>query len=348
MYHLLLNNTELFSAHLSDIDKKNMDFAITNRLSQNNVGIIAPEHIAADITQLKLKAKAGSASLLGEAISLYEDFNGRIRLFNLGTSSAGRSPIPIYIPFVAGMNRNRALENDPNVRPTSPAIFMNMYRIGNWNAEETQYIGISAITDLYAELESALIMYKMLIEGRATKVLSEKKVIESLTRIYTFMFNKAVTRISRSVVGNGDFMKSAAEFLIANFFLRYVLEMPESESLDNYAYNSIDGRVSLTALKDFANSVEIDYSSLSAFLASFGKAVASEEISLIKFQTGWITTFGEGLLLAIEYLPYLLHFLIGVVRGSSMGGVSRLMIHKPDLNKRGLDLLYRSLVSELR
>lgn len=343
-----LQDIELMKRHMSQTDNQNLQYAVIEKLSKNNMGVISPEHIAADLLQLKIKAKGGSTSLLNEAISLYEGYNGRIRLFNLGTSSAGRSPIPIHIPFTIAMARNRAMESDPTLRPTSPAVFMNMYRIGNWNADETEYIGLSAITDLYAELESGLVMYKMLVDGRAGEILSKRKIVEPLVRIYTFMFNKAVIKSARAIYGSADFMNSAAEFLIANFFLRYILGMTPSDTLDDYALSAVSGNASLVSLKDFEMNAGIDYTSLTGFLSTFGTAIYSEEIGILKFQTGWLTTFGEGLLYAIEYLPFLIHYLIACVRGASLGGNTRLAILKPPLVKKGLDVFYRTLVSELR
>lgn len=341
-----LPDTELYKLGISAQEQTNIRYATAEQLSKMSLGVITPDHIATELLQLKLKAKAGTTSLLGEAISLFENFNGRIRLFNLATLS-GKSAIPPYMPFVVSAARNRAMESDQTSKAVSPAIFMNMYRVGNWNAEGTGYIGLSAITDLFTELESGLINYKLLVEGNSQKVLGDKKILESLTKIYTFMFNKAVIRSSRAIFSN-DFMKTASEFLVANFFLKYVVEAPVSETISDYAYSATDGRASLASLKDFEKNASIDYTSLSGFLKTFGETIFFEEIQLNKFETSWGTIHGEGLILGIEYLPYLIHHLIGVVHGASLGGVTRLMVHKPELSKKGLDVFYRTITSILR
>jgi hypothetical protein len=125
-----LNETEMYALHLSSSQKNEIKNALNMKLNQG-VGIITPDHLAAELAQLKIKSKSSYYPLLKEAIALFEQFNGRIKLFNLGATSTGRSPIPPFIPFLFGQVRNKQLEGENQVKPTSPAALMNMHRIGH-------------------------------------------------------------------------------------------------------------------------------------------------------------------------------------------------------------------------
>jgi hypothetical protein len=340
-----LGETELYSAYMKDSQKNELQNAINTKLNQN-VGVIAPEHIEAELTQLKIKSKKSYYPLLSEAISLFEQFNGRVRLFDLGATAAGRSPIPPFMPFLSANARNKQLESDSSSRGVSPAIYVNMYRIGMWSADESQYTGARAVTDLYASLESGLIAYKLLVENKSEKVFSNSVVLENLTRIYTSLFSSAVIR---TMVNYGnDFNTDAARFLIAKFFLLYVLKKSESETVDSFAYESISYRTSLPALKNFESISNIIYDSLSGFLKSLGLAFFNKPIDLASFEKNYLSMYGEGLVFAIEYVPYLLHFLFSSYHGAPLGGSTKLYNRLPDLQKDGLLKLYNAVISELR
>ena len=55
--------------------------------------------------------------------------------------------------------------------------------------------------------------------------------------------------------------------------------------------------------------------------------------------------YGEGLALAIEYVPYLLHFLFAPIHASRLGGSSRLDKRLPALQKEGLTKLYNAVIA---
>jgi hypothetical protein len=319
--------------------------ALNMKLNQN-VGIISPDHLATELTQLKIKSKNSYYPLLNEAIALYEQFNGRIKFFNLGITSSGRSPIPPFMPFLFNNSRNRQTEADKDTRGASPAVFVNMYRIGHWSADEKQYLGVSAITDFYSVLESGLIAYKLLFDNKAEKVFSNKVVLQYLTNIYTSLFSAAVIRTA--VTFGSEFNTDAARFIIAKFFLQYVLKKQPSETLSDFAYTAIKNRTSLNALKSFEENSNIDYNSLSSFLETLGTAFFNEKIDISRFEVSWLSMYGEGLVFAIEYVPYLIHFLFASLHGAMLGGSTRLYNRLPDLQKDGLVKLYNAVISELR
>jgi len=342
-----LNETELYSLHLSSSQKSSIKTALNHKLNQG-VGIITPDHLAAELAQLKIKSKSSYYPLLKEAIALFEGFNGRIRLFNLGTSSTGRSPIPPFIPFLFGNVRNKQLESEGAAKPSSPACLMNLNRIGQWSKDENEYLKISATTDLYAVLESGLIAYKLIYDNKAEKVFSNRKVLEYLTNIYATLFSNAVIKTPGAFPFGDEFNSSAARFLIAKFFLRYVLKKPDSSTIDELAYKTLKHRTSLPALKNFEEVSNIEYTSLSGFLKSIGETFFNEAIDISKFEVSWLSMYGEGLVFAIEYAPYLIHYLFSTLHGANLGGTTRLFNRLPDLQKDGLPKLYNAVISELR
>ena len=342
-----LNETEMYALHLSSSQKNEIKNALNMKLNQG-VGIITPDHLAAELAQLKIKSKSSYYPLLKEAIALFEQFNGRIRLFNLGATSTGRSPIPPFIPFLFGQVRNKQLEGESQVTPTSPAALMNMHRIGHWSKDESEYLKVSATTDLYAILESGIISYRLIYDNKADSVFSNRKVLEYLTNIYTTLFSNAAIKTPGAFPYGDEFSNSAARFLIAKFFLRYVLNKPDSSTIDDFAYKALKHRTSLAALKNYEEVSNIDFESLSGFLKSFGEAFFNEPIDVSKFEVAWLSMYGEGLVFAIEYAPYLLHYLFATLHGATLGGSTRLFNRLPDLQKDGLPKLYNAVISEIR
>jgi len=277
-----LSETELFVKHLSNSQKMAINQALVVKLNQN-IGIIAPENIQAELYNLKNASKNSQLQLLPEILSLYENY-GRIRLFNLGTSSKN-SPIPLFMPFSVSKGRDRAKEGVASSISGAevPVVFVNMFRIGNWSADETTYSGLNARTDLYSALESGVINY-FLATGKTEKVFSDPKILESLTKIYTNLFSNAVLGASGNNYGGEDFKTDAARFIIAKFFLLYVLKKSQSETIDSYAYKATKYKTSIKALRDYESNAFINYNSLSEFLSSFGDVFFNEPISLIDFE----------------------------------------------------------------
>lgn len=317
-----------------------------NQQLYNDIGIIAPEQIESALMDLKIRSKKSSYyAFLSDALGLYET-RGLVRLFNLTSVSGGRSRIPAAIPFIASVGRNRAKDSTGTIKDR--VIYMNMYRIGNWSSDEKYYNGLNALTDLYTCLESGVISYKLLIEGKADKMLNDKNVIEYLTRIYTYMFALCMQK-TKTTFGGSDFQNDAAYFLIAKFFLLYVLDKAESDTVDDYAHLIIKNHSSLEALKSFESISQINYSSLSSFLKTFGEAFYNgEPVLLINFETSWLMLFGDSTPFAIEYLPYLIHFLFAVMHGATLGGTLRLSRQYDVLNKLGLPRLYNAIVNALK
>lgn len=340
-----LNDTELYKMHLSSSQKSQIQQAIAMKLNQG-VGVIVPQNLTAELSALKVKIKASSYPLLNDALSLYEQFNGRIKLFSIPPTSGGRSPIPTFMPFLFGAVRNKQLESESGDRPVSPSILMNMSKIGRWSKDESQYLGVSPNTDLYAVLQSGYINYKLVYEERHEKAFANKVVLENLTNIYTTLFSNAMIKTAQTY--GDEFNIDAARFIIAKFFLRYIMTRPETSSIEDFAYRSIKYRSSSNALKSFEENSDIDYSTLTKFLETFGDTFFNQKVSIAKFQMSWAKMYGEGMLLAIEYVPYLIHFLIASIQGAMLGGASRLGMRFNDLRNDGLIKFYNALVSELR
>lgn len=336
-----LVDTELYN--LLGNKKTEIQQAVQGKLNQN-IGIISPDHIAPELASLKLAAKG--RPLLNEAIALFEQFNGRIKLFNLGLSSSGMAPIPAYIPFLAAKARDRSKENVADMKnPTTQSIFMNMYRIGNWSSDEQSYKSLS-INDLRACLETGVIFYKMQIEGRSKEVMENKVVLDSLTKVYTSLFTNAIRKTMNPY--KNDFETDAASFIIAKFFLKYCVELADENAINQYSFNCIKHKAtSLESLKSFESTRNIDYTKLSEFLKTFGEIFFNSPILLASFQENYLRMYGEGMFLAIEYIPFLIHFLFASQSGAVLGGSTRLGKRINELS-RDLNKLYVAIINILR
>jgi len=81
------------------------------------------------------------------------------------------------------------------------------------------------------------------------RLFDDKNVLEYFTKIYCFLFEQAM---KKTKTGFGEeFKQDAASFLIARFFLLYVLKKIDNESVDDFAYLAVKNRSSLEALKSF-------------------------------------------------------------------------------------------------
>ena len=338
-----LQESELFSKYLSQSEKSAIFSAINTQL-RYNVGIIKPENIELEVLELKKRAKKSYVPLVGEALSMYEANGHRIRLFNL--SNNGKSPVPVYVPFLPDMGRNFAANEAEGEDANLPVVFMNMYRIGRWSADNSSYIDLRATSDLYSCLESGLFAYKLICMRNEDVIFRNKNVLENLTRIYTSLFLGAIIKTRSNI--DGDVLKDAVRFIIAKFFLKYVLKMQESDTLDSYAYLSITNKTSMVVLKNQEEISNIDYDSLSGFLKSLGETFFRDPITLVQFITNWVKMYGEGMLLTIEYAPYLLHFLFAPLHGAALGGTCRLGMRLTQLQDDGLNKLYTAMINALR
>jgi len=320
--------------------------AITQQLSQN-IGVIAPEQIETALLDLKTRSKNSYYAFLSDAIALYET-RGLLRLFNLSNAGAGRSKVPTSMPYFPAYARNRVKENEIGSTGKDMVLFVNMYRIGNWSADGTMYNGLNALTDLYSCLESGVIGYKINIQNMGNNVFESKDVLEYLIKIYTFLFSAAMQN-TKTTYGGSDFQNDSASFLIARFFLLYVLQKNDSDMIDDYAYLAVQNRSSIESLKSFEEISMIDYSSLSSFLTTFGQAFYNgEPVLLANFENKWISLYGDSTGLSIEFAPYLIHFLFAAMHGATLGGSLRLTKRVDSLKKIGLIKLYNAVVNALK
>ena len=337
---LQLTQSELFSTRSSLFLNQVMG-AMRSKVSQN-MGVIQPHMIESALLDLKkyAKTKTAASPCLLDAIDLFENYGGRIQLFDLSSPSYGKSDIPSFFPFLPG-NAKR-----PDMVKQIPAIYMNLFKLGTWNADDSQYEGIFPITDLHTCLESGFIAYKLIVERKADEIFANGTIVDLLTRIYTKLFYGALIKVP----GNlplVDFQQEAAKFIISKFFLVYILQKQEKDQMTNMLAKSASNCVSsVNALQSYEENLGIDYSKLSNFLNSFGMVFFNgHPTTLSDFERAWISMYGEGLALAVEYVPYLLHFLFAPIHASRLGGSSRLDKQLPNLQKEGLIKLYNAVIS---
>ena len=306
-----------------------------------NIGVIAPNQIELELGQLKLSARSKTNNLLSEAISLYESNGGRIRLFDL-TLNSNNSPIARHFPFIAA---KAPLSGGDKV--VAPVVFVNLYGIGDWNADNTAYSVNSYNTDLRACLEGGLIAYK-LQDGRASKVFSNPKTIIPLVRIYTNLFSNTVLKVMGTRYGSDIFKEELAKFNIAKFFQMYCLGLSDEQAVEETAYKAIKAKSPIATIKSYNENLQIDFVTLSSFLKTFGLEFFKDEVNISEFSRAWMQLYGAGTLFAIEYIPYLLFFLCATMVGTTLGGSSKLALKRKELDADGLGTLYMSLMSDIR
>jgi len=340
-----LADTELYNLYLSGKGQTDLNNAKNVQLYKN-VGVITPEQISVELEQLKSRTKNSYFPLLSKGLALFNDFNGRIKLFNLGSNS--RSPVPNFIPVLAGVSVNKMVDKSSNSRKETPTIFVNLYRVGSFSADESTYTGLNAATDLYSAIEGGVLINAIAIDGLGNNIFSDNTVLENLTRIYTNLFSHAIIS-AKTTYGGSDFQNDAALYLIARFFLTYVLDKPDSSLMHEIAYKSIKHNTGLKALEMYEDTEQIKYTSLSNFLKTFGEAFFNgEAINLLEFETKWTKDNGEGTMLAIEYVPFLLYFLFAGYHRATLGGSVRLYSRMPELEKFGMTKLYNQVTSIIR
>ena len=117
---------------------------------------------------------------------------------------------------------------------------------------------------------------------------------------------------------------------------------------NSYAYLATSKKVSRTVIESQEETFNIDYSTLSGFLNSFGQEFFRDNISLVQFISSWVKLYGDGMLLAIEYVPYLIHFIFSPLHGTTLGGTCRLSMKLSELQDEGLNKLYTAMINILR
>ena len=186
------------------------------------------------------------------------------------------------------------------------------------------------------------------MQNYADVLFNNKSVLEYLTKIYVRLFSAAVIR-AKTTFGSDEFQKDAANFLIARFFLLYVLEKQDNDTVDDFAYLTIQNHSSIMSLKSFEEVNNIQYDSLSHFLETFGAAFFNgEPVYLVDFENKWVQSYGDSTGLAVEYAPFLIHFLLATFHGASFNGTLRLSRQRQELDKLGLGRLYNAIVGALK
>jgi hypothetical protein len=318
-----------------------------------NIGVIAPNQIESEMLILKSSSRVKSNRLMLDAINLYEGNNGRIRPFDLNiTRNSTGSPIDRSIPFFMGKapmsssyNETKQSGNQSNY---IPVMFVNMYGLGTWNDDATRYSVNSIQTDFASALEGACLAYN-LNWNNGEKIFDNPKITITLTRIYTYLFKNALYSVVQLPPKSTDDELTSDElaYHVSKFFIKYCLQKNDDKYIDDVAYSAIRSKFPLSSILDMAKYRGINYDTLSGFLASIGKEMFGDEITLIQFVSKWQKLYGGGMSYAIEYIPYLLFFLIALINNSTMGHTSSLINRRSALISEGLNILYREILATI-
>ena len=306
-----------------------------------NIGVIAPNQMEPEMLQLKVSAKNKSNSLLSEAIALYEGNGGKIRLFDLSINESG-SPITRHFPFIPAKAPISSAD-----KTLQPVVFVNLFTLGEWNADNTVYSDIAPQTDLRASLEGGLIAYKLQMGG-VDRLFNNHIILETLTKIYTNLFSKVILKLMQTGYGVDNFKEDLAKFNIANFFVKYCVQKKNDDVINRTAYVAIKSKTPLNTILEYNENLRIDFTSLSSFLKTFGLEFFKDDINISEFSRTWMQQYGSGTLFAIEYIPYLIFYLFAAMLGAPLGGSSKLTLRRKELEQDGLGKLYLTIISEMR
>lgn len=340
----------------SELYTYNPDFVSTMKTAMPLVtggrGLIPPQKLT-QFGDLKDYAKRSSTSspLIIDAIQRYEETKD-IMLFdlNVATNGTNGSIIPPFIPFIAGVG---SVDADGNHIASKPRIYVNLYRLGFWSADNSSYDDVAVLTDLQSCLETGLIAYRMIVEDKADDVLNNSVVKMKLTNIYVNLFYKALIAVQKYPLS--DFQLEVCRYLTAKFFMIYCLQdQPDDPTVQKYAVliaqQGKPGGSDADSYAAFEGNIRMDYSSVSGFLDSLsGAFFDGKPCSLFDFDTKWVSQYGEGFALCPSYPPYLLHFLFSTIRSARLGGSSRLTGRR-DMDFRTEDLrqLYNAVCAACR
>ena len=216
-----------------------------------------------------------------------------------------------------------------------PVVVVSTY--GTMN-KDNNYVKIDA-KKLYCMLEGAQLA-KIYIEDNRV-ISKQSSIITNGSIIYANIFARV---LNRKYSLNIDKIKhSKVIFLASKFFLLNVLGMSDNEMVFNYAVkNCVNGNHML--LKEIDRMInEEEYKDLSTFINALKKdniGLNFSDLTVRGFLETYINMYDQSTLLALEYFPYFVYMIIGVVNGAY---INNQYILEDIVEKHG-PKLYMSLV----
>jgi hypothetical protein len=315
------------------------------------IGLIRPDNIALEIEKLKIKRKSSALPLLMEALDLYTSSVPSIYLFDLGGDDVPPSMPFIIAPSPVAAPQTTALSNKLSApRNVGKCVYLNMYRIGKWSEDGSQYEGLESLSDLISCLETGVIAYHMLCCGEGDDILRKTDVLSNLVRLYTGLFYISFNMACKSPFVGDSFNNDAIYYTAAKFFMIHNLGMAPSDTTDKLAWEyGCRYDTTFDSLKLYEDTLDdIKYDNANDFITQLSSSMYKAAANYNDFTASWQRTCGEGCYLAIEYVPYLLHYLFAALHNARLGNMNRLSNRAPDLAKDGLQALHAAVVSKIR
>lgn len=322
-----LTKGELFSYYFNPSQKQYIFSSAKQKLEKGIDVISTNEHISTQILQLKNMRKTAYYPMMSQvfAMSVQTD-----QVIPFAFDNADIPPVIPYVIFKTQYNGKTMLRT-----------YVNLFKIGKWNVEKTEF-HITPL-DLYSCLESGVMSHLMLVDGKKDKVINNSTVLETSSRIYSNFFFKIIEKAKKSI--NSEFQQDLVLYFIAKFFLINVLEKPDGSLVDDIAYQAIKNRTTMSSIKNIEAANTIDFTSLKGFLETIGEFLDFGKLTYLDLAINWAKLYGETTIFAIEYFPYLLHFLFSGLRGSH--SISSQMARRRDEYDRDASRLYSAVISIL-
>lgn len=243
---------------------------------------IKPEELEDDLKIIKrrflfsLKTKVIDAVMSGKIIMIFPEYAELSKL------------VPIYL------TKNPA--NNEVVAVVNIRLYSTRDKLGNINIEKRR---------LYALLECAYIERELYLQQ--SKMLMSSRLYTLSSKVYVKLVNKIFDK--KFSVNLMPLKSDQLNFILAKFFLLYVLEKPNNELVENVAYSSIFNDTPKQQLVNFASDFEEgDFQSLPAFVDALKNNFdfLSDKLSVRTLLFEFMNMYGDASIYTLEYYPSLL------------------------------------------
>lgn len=197
-------------------------------------------------------------------------------------------------------------------RAGKPVCVFNLTLYGIMNKEKTNF-SINT-RQLYNLMQSATFTLGCM------KKWNSITVNQSVLKLGASMYSKIFTKVlDRMFAVNLEPMKSdKIKFISAKFFLRNIMEKPETQTINSIAYSCCTGGTTLNTIQMFDSSFNQEaFKDLESFLNELAlKVDGLNTLSVRGYIDSYMRMYGLNSLLALEYFPAFVHMVTSPIIGS--------------------------------
>lgn len=218
-------------------------------------------------------------------------------------------------------NEEIIIVNDPeNKLPkyltTAGIVRENKIRMVINIAGYTNSKGEINVKTLYGLLQNALISLEL--ANNWNKYTMHIEFIKQTSLAYSRLISKILDKIF--AVDLDTFKSDFISFVFAKFFLLTMCDKAEGDIVDNIAHKSCFNKTSIDVLKDEEErlgGINI-YKTIFTLFEALKLVNGLSSISIREFINQFARTYGEGAILALDYLPIFLHTIFSAVINSNL------------------------------